>query len=65
MDLCLYAKNKGVPVEEVAEVINITSEQVQMVFDDIDAKRNTTRYLHLPPQLIEDVDEITTDHNLF
>jgi len=58
MDLCLYAKNHNVPVEEVSAVVGITPEQVQMVFDDIDTKRSTTRYLHLPAQLIEDVKEI-------
>ena len=58
MDLCLYGKNHDVPIEEVAEVVGITAEQVQMVFDDIDTKRVTTRYLHLPPQLVEEVEEI-------
>jgi NAD+ synthase len=58
MDLCLYAKNHGVSVEEVAEVVGITPEQVQMVFDDIDTKRSTTRYLHLPAQMIEEIGEI-------
>ena len=58
MDLCLYAKNNDVTIEDVAEVVGITPEQVQMVFDDIDTKRSTTRYLHLPAQLIEEVKEI-------
>ncbi len=58
MDLCLYAKNNAVPVKEVAEMVGITPEQVQMVLDDIDTKRVTTRYLHLSPQLVEDVKEI-------
>ncbi len=58
MDLCLYARNHGVPIEEVADVVGITPEQVQLVFDDIDTKRSTTRYLHLSPQLVEEVREI-------
>jgi NAD+ synthase len=58
MDLCLYAKNHGVSAGEVAGVVGITPEQVQMVFDDIDTKRATTRYLHLPAQLMEEVGEI-------
>jgi len=58
MDLCLYAKNHGVSVEEVGEVVGITSDQVQLVFDDIDTKRVTTRYLHLPAQLVEEVKEV-------
>ena len=58
MDLCLYGKNHGIDIEEVAEVVGISSDHVQMVFDDIEAKRSTTRYLHLPAQLIEEVKEI-------
>ena len=58
MDLCLYGKNHGVSPAEAAGVVGITPEQVQRVYDDIDTKRVTTRYLHLPGQLIEDVPEI-------
>jgi NAD+ synthase len=58
MDLCLYAKNNNIPIEQVASVVGISKEQVKRVFDDIDTKRKTTRYLHLPPQLIEDIVEI-------
>ncbi|OEU63174.1 MAG: NAD(+) synthase [Desulfobacterales bacterium S5133MH16] len=58
MDLCLYGKNNDISVETVAGVLELTSEQVQRVFDDIDTKRSTTRYLHLPPLLIEAVPEI-------
>jgi len=58
MDLCLYGKNHGISVGRVGDVVGITPEQVQMVFDDIDTKRVTTRYLHLPPQLVEEVKEI-------
>ncbi len=58
MDLCLYGKNHDYSVDEVASVINMLPAQVQRVFDDIDKKRNTTRYLHLPPQLVGEVPEI-------
>lgn len=58
MDLCLYAKNNNIPLDQVASVIGISKEQVQLVFDDIDTKRKTTRYLHLSSQLIEDIAEI-------
>ena len=57
-DLCLYAKNHGYPVDEVAEVLEFTPRQIQRVFNDIDQKRRTTRYLHLAPLLIDDVPEI-------
>ena len=58
MDLCLYGKNHGIATVEVADCIGLTAEQVQSVYDDIDSKRTTTRYLHLPPLLITDVPEI-------
>ncbi|MBN1847932.1 MAG: NAD(+) synthase [Deltaproteobacteria bacterium] len=58
MDLCLYAKNNDIPIEIVAKELGLFSEQVQRVYNDIDTKRSTTRYLHLPPMLIEDVPEI-------
>jgi len=55
MDLCLYAHNQGLPPEAVADAVSLTPEQVQRVYDDIDQKRRTTRYLHLAPQLVEDI----------
>ena len=55
MDLCLYAHDQGLPPEAVADAVSLTPEQVQRVFDDIDQKRRTTRYLHLAPQLVEPV----------
>ena len=55
MDLCLYAHNQGLPPEAVADAVSLTPEQVQRVYDDIDQKRRTTRYLHLAPQLVEPV----------
>jgi len=58
MDLCLYGKNNNIPVDVVAEAIKLKPEQIQRVYDDIDTKRSTTRYLHLPPLLVGDVPEI-------
>ena len=58
MDLCLYGKNNGYMVEEVAEVLELLPEQIQRVYDDIDNKRNTTRYLHLHGLLVGEVPEI-------
>ena len=59
MDLCLYGKNHGVSTEEVAVVADMTAEQVERVYRDIDSKRKATRYLHTPPVLIDRVDEIS------
>jgi NAD+ synthase len=58
MDICLYAKNNGISISDTAKEIGLTDEQVKRVFDDIDVKRRTTRYLHLKPQVIEDFKEL-------
>jgi len=55
MDLCLFARNNDVPAKSVAAAIGLTPEQVRAVFRDIEVKRSTTRYLHLPPQLVDDI----------
>jgi NAD+ synthase len=59
MDLCLFGKINGVPVEAVADAAGLTAEQVNRVFRDIDQKRKTTQYLHLGPELAGDVPEIS------
>jgi NAD+ synthase len=58
MDLCLYGKNNHITPEEVGKILGLKADQVQRVYDDIDTKRLTTRYLHLPGVLIEPVSEI-------
>ncbi|MGD9364673.1 MAG: NAD(+) synthase [Desulfobacteraceae bacterium] len=62
MDLCLYAKNHGYQADAVAPLVGLTPEQAQRVYDDIDVKRSTTRYLHMPAVLIEKVSQIEA-HN--
>ena len=49
MDLCLYAKNHGVSAREVAQALDLTPEQIERVFRDIDNKRTAARYLHAAP----------------
>jgi NAD+ synthase len=58
MDLCLYGKNHGYGPEEVASVAGLPAGRVRAIFQDIDRKRATTRYLHLPPLLLSPVPEI-------
>lgn len=58
MDLCLYGKNQGVAPAEVAAATGLTVAQVARVWKDIDTKRSTTRYLHLPPCLVEPILEL-------
>ncbi len=49
MDLLWYAQEKKAPVRQVAEVMDLSSEQVQRAFNDFSSKRRTTDYLRLPP----------------
>ena len=58
MDLVLYGKNNDVPVEQVAAAAGLTVEQVERVYRDIEQKRRSTQYLHLPPELVAPVPEI-------
>jgi NAD+ synthase len=58
MDLCLWAKNHGVDPAEVAPVVELSVEQVQWVYTDIDKKRATTHYLHQRPLLVEPIAEL-------
>jgi NAD+ synthase len=58
MDLCLYAKNHGVPAAAVASTVGLTAEQVQRAYELIESRRRATRYLHLPPLLAEPVAEV-------
>lgn len=53
MDLCLLGLDRGVPREEVATATGLTPDQVTRVWADIQGKRKSTRYLHLPPLLVD------------
>ena len=55
MDICLYGLNNNIPKPEVAEAAEISVEQLERVYSDIEQKRRTTRYLHLEPQLMKPV----------
>jgi NAD+ synthase len=61
MDLCLYGKNHGLKEEVVGPAAGLTAEQVAAVYQDIDRKRASTRYLHLPPLLVADVPEVLSE----
>ncbi len=58
MDLVMYGKNNNVPVAEIAAAAKLSEEQVQRVFRDIEQKRKTTEYLHLPPKTLGPIPEI-------
>ena len=58
MDLALWALNHQVPAAELARVLDIGLAAAEAVYADIQAKRRTTRYLHLAPVLAGDVPEL-------
>jgi len=59
MDLCLYGKNHDISCSDVAAASDLTAEQVERVYHDIDSKRKTTHYLHAAPVLVEEINEIS------
>jgi NAD+ synthase len=58
MDLALWAYNHERKPAELAKAIGITEDEAIHVYGDIESKRRGTRYLHLPPALIEPVTEL-------
>ena len=58
MDIALWAHNHAVPVAELAAYMEITGEQAQFIYSDIEAKRRTTQYLHARPVLVDAVAEV-------
>lgn len=55
MDLCLYGKDNGIPPSELSPAVSLPPEQIARVYDMIDTKRKTTRYLHLAPVLVSEM----------
>ncbi len=58
MDLCLLGLNTGVALDEIGAATGLTVQQVERVQRDIEQKRRTTEYLHLPPVLPVAVPEV-------
>ncbi len=58
LDLCLYALNNGVPAAAISSACGLSTDDVERVFRDIEAKRRATAFLHLAPLLVQPVPEI-------
>lgn len=52
MDLALWGYNHGIAENEVAQALGLPTETIAHVYKDIAAKRKTTRYLHMPAQVL-------------
>ena len=55
LDLVLYAHNLGMNPAAVAAELGRTPEEATRALRDIEQKRAATRYLHMPPLLVEPV----------
>ena len=59
LDLVLSGLNAGRFSADVArDLVGYRAEQIDRAYRDIEQKRSTTRYLHYPPLLVEQVDEV-------
>ena len=58
MDLCLYGKNNGISAEDLSAAVGLDTDQVQRVYDAIQAKRSAARYLRAAPVLVGVVSEV-------
>ena len=59
MDLALWAHNHHLPAGELAAALGVSPEQAKFIYNDIEKKRSTTRYLHSRAILMEKVSEIS------
>jgi NAD+ synthase len=58
MDIALWAHNHKVPATDLAACLEISEDQAQYIYGDIESKRRTTHYLHANPVLVEPVMEV-------
>jgi NAD+ synthase len=61
MDLCLYWKNHGLPIGELAVRIGIDAGSVEKIYTMIDAKRKAASYLHSAPVTVEPIENTTCE----
>ncbi|HHH50416.1 MAG TPA: NAD(+) synthase, partial [Saprospiraceae bacterium] len=55
MDIALYYKNNQFTALALADKLNLTLDQAEYVYNDIDKKRSTTHYQHVSPYLLDEV----------
>jgi len=58
MDFCLYGKNNRIPAADLGAAVGLDTDQVQRVYDAIQAKRTAAQYLRAAPMLVEEVAEV-------
>jgi len=55
LDFCLYCYNNEINALKTSEAIGIEVDQVNRIFNDIQNKRISSKYLHMPPQLVKQI----------
>jgi NAD+ synthase len=58
MDVALWSYNVGKSTRELAKYLKISEHGAELIYSDIEAKRRTTKYMHMPPVVIEEIKEI-------
>jgi len=58
MDMALWAHNHNVPEDQLASYLECPAENAKWIYDDIEAKRKATHYMHAAAVLVEPVSEI-------
>jgi NAD+ synthase len=53
-DLLLYARDHDVPLDDVADSLHLTIEQVGRAYRFVDTRRNAARYLLMPPLMMSE-----------
>lgn len=56
MDLALWGHNHGVAASLIASELNVPTEKIAYAYKDIETKRKTTRYLHMPAQVLAELE---------
>lgn len=52
MDFCLYGKNSAIPAADLSTAVGLNTDQVQRVYDAIQARRKAAQYLRAAPVLV-------------
>lgn len=53
MDLCLYAKDHGIPAADLVNAVGLDTGLIDRVYDMIEAKRKVAKYLHAHSLVID------------
>lgn len=61
LDICLHARNHGIPVDVLAQNTGLTVEQIRSVHGDLRGKLRVAERLHRPPMVVDPIAEISFD----